>query len=114
MGFDIVHYNLHKTFSQPHGGGRRVDAGLGERGGDRGGIVQLGQVGLRTGEPAAQPLARAARQSRVGPRRRDEHLHPLPPQRLVPAELRQGVAVVERHGLQHRVGYPDVGCSSKP
>jgi glycine dehydrogenase subunit 2 len=21
MGFDIVHYNLHKTFSQPHGGG---------------------------------------------------------------------------------------------
>jgi glycine dehydrogenase subunit 2 len=23
MGFDIVHYNLHKTFSQPHGGGGR-------------------------------------------------------------------------------------------
>ena len=22
MGFDIVHFNLHKTFSQPHGGGR--------------------------------------------------------------------------------------------
>src|SRR5206468_9744890 len=22
MGFDIVHINLHKTFSQPHGGGR--------------------------------------------------------------------------------------------
>ena len=21
MGFDIVHYNLHKTFTQPHGGG---------------------------------------------------------------------------------------------
>ena len=21
MGFDAVHYNLHKTFSQPHGGG---------------------------------------------------------------------------------------------
>src|SRR5581483_7197049 len=21
MGFDIIHYNLHKTFSQPHGGG---------------------------------------------------------------------------------------------
>ena len=21
MGFDIVHFNLHKTFSQPHGGG---------------------------------------------------------------------------------------------
>ena len=21
MGFDVVHYNLHKTFSQPHGGG---------------------------------------------------------------------------------------------
>ena len=21
MGFDTVHYNLHKTFSQPHGGG---------------------------------------------------------------------------------------------
>ena len=21
MGFDIVHINLHKTFSQPHGGG---------------------------------------------------------------------------------------------
>ena len=24
MGFDIVHYNLHKTFSQPHGGAARV------------------------------------------------------------------------------------------
>ena len=24
MGFDIVHYNLHKTFSQPHGGGGRA------------------------------------------------------------------------------------------
>ena len=23
MGFDAVHYNLHKTFSQPHGGGGR-------------------------------------------------------------------------------------------
>ena len=22
MGFDAVHYNLHKTFSQPHGGNR--------------------------------------------------------------------------------------------
>jgi glycine dehydrogenase subunit 2 len=21
MGFDIVHFNLHKTFTQPHGGG---------------------------------------------------------------------------------------------
>ena len=30
MGFDIVHINLHKTFSQPHGGGgprRRPDRG---------------------------------------------------------------------------------------
>ena len=30
MGFDIVHYNLHKTFSQPHGGGgpgRRAGGG---------------------------------------------------------------------------------------
>ena len=30
MGFDIVHINLHKTFSQPHGGGgpgRRADRG---------------------------------------------------------------------------------------
>ena len=24
MGFDVVHYNLHKTFSQPHGGGGPV------------------------------------------------------------------------------------------
>ena len=35
MGFDIVHYNLHKTFSQPHGGGgpgRRAGRGAG---GDR-------------------------------------------------------------------------------
>ena len=24
MGFDAVHFNLHKTFSQPHGGGVRV------------------------------------------------------------------------------------------
>ena len=31
MGFDAVHYNLHKTFSQPHGGGGQgVDlSGLG-------------------------------------------------------------------------------------
>ena len=32
MGFDIVHVNLHKSFSQPHGGGgpgRRPDRGLG-------------------------------------------------------------------------------------
>ena len=31
MGFDIVHYNLHKTFTQPHGGGgpgRRADRGV--------------------------------------------------------------------------------------
>ena len=31
MGFDIVHVNLHKSFSQPHGGGgpgRRADRGL--------------------------------------------------------------------------------------
>ncbi len=31
MGFDIVHFNLHKTFTQPHGGGgpgRRPDRGL--------------------------------------------------------------------------------------
>ena len=31
MGFDIVHLNLHKSFSQPHGGGgpgRRADRGL--------------------------------------------------------------------------------------
>ena len=32
MGFDIVHVNLHKSFSQPHGGGgpgRRADRGVG-------------------------------------------------------------------------------------
>ena len=31
MGFDIVHFNLHKTFTQPHGGGgpgRRADRGV--------------------------------------------------------------------------------------
>jgi glycine dehydrogenase subunit 2 len=41
MGFDIVHFNLHKTFTQPHGGGgpgagpiavsARIDAGDGQR-----------------------------------------------------------------------------------
>jgi len=24
MGFDVIHMNLHKTFSTPHGGGGRV------------------------------------------------------------------------------------------
>ena len=31
MGFDIVHFNLHKSFTQPHGGGRpgvRADRGV--------------------------------------------------------------------------------------
>ncbi|MGI8973241.1 MAG: aminomethyl-transferring glycine dehydrogenase subunit GcvPB [Gaiella sp.] len=31
MGFDIVHYNLHKTFSQPHGGGGPVGGPLAVR-----------------------------------------------------------------------------------
>ena len=30
MGFDAVHYNLHKTFSQPHGGGALKRANRGE------------------------------------------------------------------------------------
>ena len=30
MGFDAVHYNLHKTFSQPHGGGAQEADNRGE------------------------------------------------------------------------------------
>jgi glycine dehydrogenase subunit 2 len=32
MGFDAVHYNLHKTFSQPHGGGGPGSGPIGVRG----------------------------------------------------------------------------------
>ena len=55
MGFDIVHYNLHKTFSQPHGGG-----------GPGGGPVAVRE----TIEPYPARARRRTRRRRVPPRPR--------------------------------------------
>ena len=50
MGFDIVHYNLHKTFSQPHGGG-----------GPGGGPVAVRDTDPRRSCPCRGSRARATR-----------------------------------------------------
>ena len=65
MGFDIIHYNLHKTFSQPHGGG-----------GPGGGPVAVARdpralparAGNRPGGRCVQTRLRPTQVDRQGPR----------------------------------------------
>ena len=80
MGFDIVHLNLHKSFSQPHGGG-----------GPGAGPIAVSE------RIAPYPAGAADRARRVGKRRRPE-LRPRPrrsrlevdrPPARVPGQLRR-------------------------
>src|SRR6185437_9068885 len=77
MGFDIVHFNLHKTFTQPHGGG----------GTDRG--VESHRAVHRA------PAGRQARRRGVRPRLRPAEVD-RPPAR-VPGQLRRLRALLRVH-----------------
>ena len=108
MGFDIVHFNLHKSFTQPHGGGgpgsgpiavseriAPVPAAAAGRapGGRPGGQRRRGELHLRPGLRAAavdRPAAGLSRQLRLpGARLR---LHLLARRRRAEGRLRNGGA----------------------
>ena len=78
MGFDIVHYNLHKTFSQPHGGGgpgggpvavraraRAVPAGAGGRRATASGSGSTTTGRSRSARCAASPARSASSSART-------------------------------------------------
>ena len=67
MGFDIVHFNLHKTFTQPHGGGgpgRRPDRRVSDR-------IEpfLPRPQVVRGDAAERRTARASSSTTTGPSR---------------------------------------------
>ena len=65
MGFDIIHYNLHKTFSQPHGGGGPGGGPVAVR--DSAGAVPAGSGG-RPRRRRLPPRPRPAEVDRPGAR----------------------------------------------
>ena len=60
LGFDVMHYNLHKTFSTPHGGG-----------GPGAGPVGVGEAFVRY--LPGPIVARSRRRGSARGRRREEH-----------------------------------------
>ena len=91
MGFDIVHFNLHKTFTQPHGGG----------GPGAGPIAVSDRIEPYLPEPAGRPArVRQRRRPGVRPRRRPPEVD-RPPAR-VPGQLRRLRALLRLHPLARR------------
>ena len=87
MGFDIVHYNLHKTFTQPHGGG----------GPGAGPIAVSDRIEPFLPRPQ---VVRAATTGRLRPRLRPPAVD-RPPARL-PGQLRRLRALVRVHPVARR------------
>ena len=93
MGFDIVHFNLHKSFTQPHGGGgpgRRADRGLGPHRALPDGAADRPPRGRRRRRPDLRP--------RRGPAEVDR------PAARVPGQLRRLRPLVRVHLLAGRRG----------
>ena len=91
MGFDIVHYNLHKTFTQPHGGG-----------GPGAGPIAVSDR-IEPYLPRPQIVRRRGRQRRraeLRPRLRPPEVD-RPPARL-PGQLRRLRALLRLHPLARR------------
>ena len=86
MGFDIVHFNLHKTFTQPHGGG-----------GPGAGPIAVSRPHRAV---PAQAAGRQARRRLVRPRLRPPEVD-RPPARL-PGQLRRLRALLRLHPLARR------------
>ena len=102
MGFDIVHVNLHKSFSQPHGGGgpgRRADRRLRpDRPVPAGAADRPRRVGANGAGPQLRPRPRAAEVDR-------------PPARL-PGQLRRLRALLRLH-LEPRRRRPARGVGDR-
>ena len=94
MGFDIVHFNLHKTFTQPHGGG-----------GPGAGPVAVSEADRAVPAAAASGPARAAGQRLRGvlrPRLRPPEVDR--PAARFPGQLRRVRALLRLHPLARRGG----------
>src|SRR5574340_809758 len=105
MGFDVIHVNLHKTFSTPHGGGGG-GAGHAARGGIRRAQCQLPDGGAQTGRvrgglsgTAREPRIHRDAQGAQGKNRRLRHGF-----RQAPA--RQGVSCAHHLFSAARAGMP--------
>ena len=91
MGFDIVHFNLHKTFTQPHGGGgpgRGADRGLRPDRAVPAPAAGRPPRGIQRPRPALRPRPRPAEVDRA-------------PARL-PGQLRRLRALLRLHPLARR------------
>ena len=90
MGFDIVHYNLHKTFTQPHGGG----------GPGAGPIAVSDRIEPFLPTPAGAAPGRRQRRRPLRPRPRPAQVDRQAAR--LPGQLRRVRALVRLHPLARR------------